>query len=417
MTRTSIRRLGIMVLETIFLWAIANPAFSEEILKINSMHSDPAPRKALAALVKQFEKENPGVKVKVNTIDHESFKIQIRTWLPNNPPDVVSWFAGNRAKYFVDMGLVEPLPDIWKDLNSTFSKSSREAVSFNGVPYLLPTTYYQWGIFYRKDLFKKAGITAEPKTWEELLTTVEKLKKSGVTPFAIGTKNAWPAAAWFDFINMRLHGYKAHMKLLNGESSYVTPEVKESFAAWRQLIDRKAFPETAPAMTWQEAASLMWLGKAGMYLMGNFISAEMPDNVRGKMGFFQFPEMKKGIARAEVAPTDVYLIPKKAKNKKMAKKFLRFLARAETQEKMNETAKQLSPNTKAKIDPNDEFLIEGHKVLSTASAVSQFYDRDADPRVAKVGMDGFVEFMAYPDRVDRILKKIDKTRKRVNRSH
>ena len=40
------------------------------------------------------------------------------------------------------------------------------------------------GIFYDKDAFENAGITAEPKTWAEFLDACQKLKDAGVGPLA-----------------------------------------------------------------------------------------------------------------------------------------------------------------------------------------------------------------------------------------
>jgi multiple sugar transport system substrate-binding protein len=43
----------------------------------------------------------------------------------------------------------------------------------------------------------------------------------------------------------------------------------------------------------------------------------------------------------------------------------------------------------------------------------QFYDRDTDPALAKVGMEGFQEFMQNPDRIDAILQRIEAERERI----
>lgn len=384
-------------------------------LVINSMHSDPTSKKAFETILEQFKKENAGIKVTVNTIDHESYKVQIRTWLPNNPPDVATWFAGNRAKFFVEKQLIEPIDDIFSSAPGQFSEGAMSAISFNGKKYLMPTNYYHWGFYYRKDLFQKAGINAAPKTWDELISAAQKLKAAGITPVAIGTKQAWPSAAWFDFINMRVNGYAFHMNLLAGKGSYTSPEVKKTMSTWAQLVKVGGFPETAPAMTWQEASALMWQGKAAMYLMGNFISTEIPSNVKAQVDFFPFPTIDPKVPTAQVAPTDVYFIPSKAKNKANAKLFMAFLARADIQQKYNAVTGLLPVNSKAQIDASNSFLKSGQQILGQASGLSQFFDRDAEPEVAKVGMDGFVEFMRYPDRTDAILTRIENTRKRVHR--
>ena len=157
-------------------------------LIINSMHSDPTSKKAFESILEVFKKEQSGIKVTVNTIDHESYKVQIRTWLPNNPPDVATWFAGNRAKFFVEKKLIEPIDDVFSKAKGQFSEGALSAVTFDGKKYLMPTNYYHWGFYYRKDLFAKAGIKQPPNTWSELLEASKALKKANISPVAIGTK-------------------------------------------------------------------------------------------------------------------------------------------------------------------------------------------------------------------------------------
>lgn len=393
-------------------WSISAMAAGQ--LQINSMHSDPTAKKAFDTVLSKFKDENKDIAVTLNTIDHESYKIQIRTWLPNNPPDIATWFAGNKSRYFIDKGLIEPIDDVWKPLEKQFGEGSKKAATFNGKRYLMPTNYYHWGFFYRTDVFEKAGIKEAPRDWTEFMAAVEKLKAHKVTPITIGTKQAWPSAAWFDLLDMRVNGYEFHMSLLGGHEKYSDPRVKKAFAPWANLVNAKAFPENASTMTWQEASALLWQGKAGMYLMGNFITTEIPAELKGKIGFFPFPTIDPKIAASQVAPTDVFFIPSKAKNKENAKKFMAFIGRSDVQQVYNNINGQLPANFTAPIDPNNNFLKQGQKVLSEAAGLSQFFDRDAEPEVAKVGMDGFVEFMAYPERLDKILTGLESTRARVH---
>src|SRR5262245_62586825 len=41
------------------------------------------------------------------------------------------------------------------------------------------------------------------------------LSAAGITPITIGTKDVWPAAAWFDYIDMRLNGPEFHISLMD----------------------------------------------------------------------------------------------------------------------------------------------------------------------------------------------------------
>ena len=51
------------------------------------------------------------------------------------------------------------------------------------------------------------------------------LKGAGVKPFALGSKNRWPAQFWFDYILLRTAGPEYRAKLMAGEASYTDPEV------------------------------------------------------------------------------------------------------------------------------------------------------------------------------------------------
>ncbi|MGA0249481.1 MAG: extracellular solute-binding protein, partial [bacterium] len=77
----------------------ALPAYAGKLI-INANTSDPAPKQAFEKLVADFEKENPDVDVELNIFDHEAYKTAIRNFLQADPPDVVTWFAGNRMKFF-----------------------------------------------------------------------------------------------------------------------------------------------------------------------------------------------------------------------------------------------------------------------------------------------------------------------------
>jgi multiple sugar transport system substrate-binding protein len=381
------------------------------------MHSDPAAKQAFQSLVHSFKAANPDIPVTVNVVDHESFKVQIRTWLPSNPPDVVTWFAGNRAAFFVNNGLIEPIDDLWLDIGHQFSPATREVVRFHNRTYLLPMTYYQWGIFYRKDLFKKAGIASEPATWDDLLSAIRQLNAAHIQPFAIGTKDGWPAIAWFEFLNLRLNGYEFHRRLMAGDESFLDPRLSKVTAAWRELIQLGAFSPSAPAFTWQEAAASLWQGRAAMCLIGNFLSASIPPELAAQVGFFRFPTIDATIADAEVAPVDVLFIPAKARHKAAAKRFLRFAASPENQVRYSEISHLLPTNVEAVLPNPSADELTGLKILREAKGLTQFFDRDSGPLVAKAGTDGFVEFMAYPEREPKIFAKLEEARLRAKASH
>ncbi|WED21263.1 ABC transporter substrate-binding protein [Vibrio sp. JC009] len=381
-------------------------------LVINSDQADPAPKATWEEIVKRFEAANPDVTVKYNLYDKEAYKTTIRNWLVTSPPDVVFWYAGNRMKTFVDRGLMEDVSGLWKQEGMLEDfKSAQPAMTVDGKQWGVPFTYYQWGVYYRKDIFEKYGIT-EPKTWEELKSAAATLKKNDVAPFTIGTKYLWTAAGWFDYINLRTNGLDFHIDLMDGKVPYTDERVKKTFKNWAELVEPGYYLENHATYSWQEAQPFMYNGQAAMYLIGNFITPNFPKELDGKLGFFQFPIIDPSIPVAEDAPMDTIHIPSKAKNKEDARKFLAFVAQPEIQQLINESMKQIPTNSKAKV-MDDPFLNVGVKILAEADGTAQFYDRDTDPAMAKEGMKGFQEFMVKPERIDTILKRLEKVRKRT----
>lgn len=380
-------------------------------LVINSDQADPAPKKAFDELVEEFKQDNPDIEVQFNTFEKESYKTAIRNWLTSEPPDVVFWYAGNRMKTFVDRGLLEDVSDLWDkdDLHSKLAPA-RSSMTVDDKQWGIPYTYYQWGVYYRKDIFAKAGLE-EPKTWDEFLAVNAKLKADGITPIAIGTKFLWTAAGWFDYLNLRVNGLDFHIELMDGKVPYTDDRVRAVFEKWKQLVEPGYFLENHASYSWQEAQPFLFNGSAAMYLIGNFITPNFPDEIREQMGFFQFPIIDETVGIGEDAPTDTIHIPAKAKNKEDARKFLAYLARADVQERFNEAILQLPVHVDAKAK-DDPFLNIGAEMLSKAGT-AQFYDRDTKPEMAKVGMKGFQEFMVKPERLDRILTRLEKARKRI----
>lgn len=72
----------------------------------------------------------------------------------------------------------------------------------------------------------------------------------------------------------------------------------------------------------------------------------------------------------------------------------------------------LSPNSLADA-PTDRFQQMGFAMLNAADGLAQFYDRDANPDMAKAGMEGFQEFMVKPDREAKVRARMEKERRRI----
>jgi multiple sugar transport system substrate-binding protein len=393
------------------LCAAASPPRAGTLV-VNANASDPAPRAAWQAVVDRFAKENPDVKVELNVYDHESYKKAIRNWLTGSPPDVVFWFAGERMRQLSRPGLLTDVSDLFtREAKAELHPSALELVSDRGRQYGVPYTSYQLGLYYRRDLLENAGV-AEPRTWSDLLLACEKLAARGIEPIAIGTRDLWPAAAWFDYLDLRINGLAFHTSLMEGRVAYTDPRVRAVFQKWRELLARNCFSANHASASWQESQALMYQGKSAMMLIGNYIVPNFPAAVRERMEFARFPVVNPEVADYEEAPMNTLHIPARAANKTDARKFLAFVMRADVQEHINRATLTIPVNTKAQV-ADDRFLVQGRALLHGAAGLSQFFDRDTNEDLALVAMKGFQEFMLNPQRLDAVLAGIERARMRI----
>lgn len=366
--------------------------------------------------MKLFEEKNPDYSVEVNVTEHEAFKQQIRTFLASdNPPDVLTWFAGNRMRFFADNQLLLNLDDMYAEqgLEEKFPQGILEVSKGNdGHYYFMPTSYYHWAVYYRPSLFEEAKVEV-PETWEDFLAVCDALSAAGKTPLTIGTQAPWTAAAWFDYFNMRTNGPEFHIELMDGKQAYNSQEVKDAFGHWKELLDRNAFIPQPEAYMWQDALTPMVQGDAAMYLMGRFILDSYPDESEDDLDFFRFPIIDAGVKVGEDAPTDGFFAAAKTDNVDGAHALLGYIGSAESQQQQFEMGG--SPGVNIDIDPSiyDENTQKGLTMLQDSDYIAQFYDRDTHPDMAERGMSAFIEFWNNPDDLDGILDRLDEERKRV----
>ena len=401
------RTLNLTVVAAAATALMASTAMARDLV-INFDDLNPGPKAAFEAAIEKFKSENPDINVIANNNDREAHKTAIRNFLTADAPDVTSWYPGNRMAPFVDAGLFQPVDDVWADNGFNEDLAAIKAtMSRDGKIWGVPYTYYQWGIYYRKDIFDLLELE-EFQTWDDMLAGCAKMKENGVTPFTIGTKFLWTAAGVFDYLNLRTNGYAVHNDLTAGKIKYTDPRIVATMDNWETLINECGFVDNHASMSWQDAIAPFANGDAAMYVMGNFSvdgykNAGLTD---AQIDFMPFPTIDPSVPLAEEAPADAFFIPTNAKNVEDAKKWLAFVARPDVQTEWNKTIGQLPINAKAEI-ADDKFIQEGFALLNQATGIAQFYDRDAPAEMAKAGMEGFQKFMLDTSTKMEVLERLD----------
>ena len=394
----------------------ASASFAEQRVVRYYADYDPAPLAAMEQIIADFEAANPDIDIQLQNFDHEGYKTAIRNFLSADAPDLANWYAGNRMAPFVNSGQFMDVSDVWEEHGLKDSLASAlPSMTIDGKQWGVPYTYYQWGIYYNKSAYEQVGASV-PETWDEFLANCALFEEAGIDCVTTGTKALWPGAGIFDYMNLRTNGYEFHMDLANGEVEWTDDRVRATFAEWAKLVEPGYITANHAALDWQDAASLLVQGKAANYVMGNFAVAVFKEGgmTNDTLGFLPFPTINPDVPRAEEAPTDTVHIPSGATNVDDAKAFLAYLAGADAQTKINAAMGQLPINKDAEVAQDDPFIMAGFELLSTTpGGIAQFFDRDAPAEMAKIGMEGFQQFMVQPEQLDNILDRLEKARQRI----
>lgn len=138
--------------------------------------------KGISDNVRAFEKAHPNIKVKVvSNVNDDKIKQALRAG-GGKAPDVVSSFTTDNVGSFCSSDVFADLkPFLDKsgvDPAKTFPKALLDYTQFEGERCTLPLLNDAYGMYYNKDAFKAAGITAPPKTMSEFKDVAEKLTRT-----------------------------------------------------------------------------------------------------------------------------------------------------------------------------------------------------------------------------------------------
>ena len=387
----------------------AAPVSASGDLTFGSNYSDEKPKAAIAAAIAAFG--NSAVTVNVNTVDHNSYQENITNYL-QNPDDVMCWFAGYRMRFFAEKGLVGNISDVWTNLTELSDGFKSASTGNDGNQYFVPFYYYPWGIHYRKSLFAEKGYTV-PTTLAEFKTLAAKMQADGITPLAAANDGKWPQMGMFDMINMRTNGYDFHVSLMAGNEDWTSPEVKQVFATWAEILPLQQ--TGANGRTWQDGANALGDKSAGMYLLGTFMTSNFTDQaIIDDIDFFGFPEINPEFGQDAVeAPIDGFMMAASPKNEAAAKELLGFLGTAVAEEAyLAIDPSSVGASSAASTANYNAIQKKSAEFVGAAKYISQFLDRDTNPEFASNVMgDALAQFIENPGDIDKILANVEEQKK------
>jgi multiple sugar transport system substrate-binding protein len=341
------------------------------------------------AIVAEFNKANPQIKVEIEYVSYDALHDKITTAMASTPPayDVFLvddiWYAEfAKAGYVLDA-----TSRITKDMRDKIFPASWEITTVNskvyGMPWLLDEKYF----FYNEDMLKQAGFTAPPATWEELLDQAKVLKEKGIVEYPIVWSWGQYEAAICDWVAL-LFGNGGSLVDASGAPAFNDAKGVATLSWMLKTIDDGYTNPSSASYVEEDVRNVFSQGKAAyalnwvyMYDLVNFQTKE--SQVTGKIKMALMPAFKdSGVKSATINGSMGFSVAATSPNPDAAWKYVEFLTSEPIQ---NQYSAHLLPMWQSSFEGDNLTKLEGY---TPANAVTvpmfslQFPYAHVRPKVA-----------------------------------
>lgn len=192
-----------------------------------------------------------------------------------NPPTAVQ-MLGYDITDWGKQGVLADLNDLAakEGWDKTVPKALQAFSKYNGkwiaAPVNVHSTNWVWA---NNEVLAKAGVTGEPKTWDEFIAAAEKAQKAGFIGLAHGGQ-PWQEATVFDGVVLATGGVDYYRKAFveldpKALGSVTTEKVFQRMSQLRKLVDKDF-----SGRDWNVASGMVISGKAAFQIMGDWAKGE-----------------------------------------------------------------------------------------------------------------------------------------------
>jgi multiple sugar transport system substrate-binding protein len=321
-------------------------------------------------IIADFQKANPDIKVEYVGIASTEYQSKVDTAIQGGGlPDVGGVGAAMLAGFSAQNAL-EPLDDrlakssLSDKLNENMVASLKAAGGGDGTLYSIPTSANNGVLYYRTDLFKKAGLD-EPTTWDKFYEAADKLTNSKKNEFGYTIRGgAGSIAQALD----ASYGQSGITSFWDGDKTTLNdPKNVAALEKYAALYKK----DTPAADLNNDFTKMVAQWDSGTIGMLNHNLGSYQDHVKalGADKFRGIPQpMGSSGKRVQVSnPVDGLGVFKSSKNKDAAWKFIEFATSHAENSKFNKSAGQVPSNNDA---AKDSWISEAEPTKLAAAALT-----------------------------------------------
>lgn len=295
-----------------------------------------------ARQIKLFEQSHPDIKVKTQIIAFDALHDKLVTSVVGGDAPDISW---GLVEWLGELNRMRALPDLTKQMDQSSVKSALypnalAALTINGKLRAVPNYIGLRALLVHKDMLKKAGIAAPPKTWNELLADGPKIKAAtGKRAFGIAGTGVRAPQELVMFLAQ--NGVKIAESTKDGKYRNMwgsnPAELKKAaavFAFYQKLQATGAIDPAASGWGYEQEDSEFAQGRYAMVIDGSWMSERVAQNPQAMadVGIYPPPYNTTPATFFEVNPFYIF----KGKHEKAAWEFAQFMLGTQYQSAVDE---------------------------------------------------------------------------------
>lgn len=291
------------------------------------------------ALIAAFHTKNPNITITPTyDPDNVTTQNQPRQLASQTPPDlirVISVAAGVKNNQLTNLDSYATAFG-WDKLPASQLSQFRadKGVVGSGSLYAKPSGFTMTGLYYNKKLAEQIGVTAAPKSLDELTALFTKAKSAGLIALATNGKEGGAVFPFQLMINSTMGPKKVADWVFDVPGATIdTPEAVAAATTLQNWNKEGYLPPEVNSVDGPGALGIFQQGKAVFFASGNWDATSLDKTMAGNVGFWSMPPVTAGgqIAAMSDAST-AFGIPAKSTNKDAAAQFLNFLSSDEARQ-------------------------------------------------------------------------------------
>ncbi|MCV2356020.1 ABC transporter substrate-binding protein [Paucibacter sp. B2R-40] len=209
-------------------------------------------------------------------LGEQARSVAINRIVGGNPPTAAQFNTSKQFLDVVEQGLLNNVDEAaaqggW---DKVLPETVLNVIKVKGHFYAAPINIHMpaW-IWTSKAAFKKAGITSEPKSMDELFAALDKLKAAGLIGLAHGGQ-PWQDNTVFAAVLSNVGGRDLYLKVMRDRDAKAinSAEFKNVLLTFKRL--QSYVDKGSPGRNWNDATALLISGKAGVQFMGDWAKGE-----------------------------------------------------------------------------------------------------------------------------------------------